>query len=137
VAALALVGLLLTTAGAVAHNYVLPHGRVAFAAASRYVLDEWRPGDAVRSNAWEQGYYFRHLGDKAARGADQAGRLWLVIEAATAEDREAVLCAMTPAGWEAVRRREFYRATVVLLQPGNQKADVGRQNELACAPSDF
>ncbi len=116
-AALALVVLLLTTVGTVGYNYAFPHGRVAFAAASHYVLAEWRPGDAVRSNAWECGYYFRRLGDESTHGTSQPGRLWLLIVAVDPEDREAVLGALAPPGWERTRRREFYRTTVVLLQP--------------------
>jgi len=122
-AAAGLVGLLLAAAGTVAYNTAFPYGRPDVAAASRYVLAERRPGDVVRGNAWEDNYYFRHLGSgfiaEGTSSSAPVGRLWLVVIAATPQEREGTLRDLAPDGWEWVRRREFYRTTVLLVQaPG-------------------
>src|SRR5207253_903087 len=49
-AAAAGVGLALTAAGPVVHHMVAPGARPEIAAASRYVLDDRRPGDVVWGN---------------------------------------------------------------------------------------
>jgi hypothetical protein len=120
-AALGLAGVALTAAGTVVVNTAFPAGRPAIATASRFVLAERRPGDVIRGNGWEQRYYFRRLGSTYLGATDPAAlsarRLWLVIIAAAPEDREAMVAALAPAGWESVQRREFYRTTVVLLLP--------------------
>src|SRR5262249_30139527 len=45
------------------------------------------------------------------------GRLWLVVIAATPQDREAALRSMAPAGWAWLERREDYPTSGLLLQP--------------------
>ena len=55
--------------------------------------------------------------------APPAGRVWLVVTAATRESREATWPGMAPAGWEPRRRREFYRTTVLLLRPPDHVAE--------------
>jgi hypothetical protein len=111
----------LAAAAMVVYNLAVPSGRADNAAAARCVLAERRPGDVVAGNAWEHRYYFRHLGqgftDESHPAPPRSGRLWLVVTAAKPRDREEMLRGLAPAGWEAVRRREFYRTTVLLLRP--------------------
>jgi hypothetical protein len=115
------VALLLVPVGTAVYNTAFPYGRAEVAAASRFVLAERRPGDAVWGNSWEQIYYFRHLGEDFIPAGQSPVRpplrLWLVVTAATLQDREVMLHATAPDGWEWVRRREFYRTSVLLLQP--------------------
>jgi len=136
-----LVVLVLVAAGTSVANLVFPSGRPAMGAASRYVLAQRRPGDLVLGNSWEQMYYFRHLGhDFIPAGpvpAPRAGRLWLVITAATRADREAFLRGLPPDAWEPMQRREFYRTTVVLLQPERHETADRRRHDPTAAPSDF
>jgi hypothetical protein len=120
-AAVGLAGLVLTAVGTVAYNTAFPYGRPANVATSRYVLAERRPDEIVWSNAWEHSYYFRHLGSdfipQWAAPSRLGGPLWLVVVAATAREREEAIGRMAPAGWRPARRREFYRTTVLLLEP--------------------
>jgi hypothetical protein len=132
-AAAGLIGLLLAAAGTVSYNTAFPYGRPDIAAAARYVLAERRPGDIVRGNAWEESYYFRHLGAKFFQerlaSAGPFDREWLVVIAATSQDREGTLRSLVPDGWEQVQRREFYRTTVVLVQAPGATAQAGRGTE--------
>jgi hypothetical protein len=114
--------LVVAIVGTVAHNTVFPSGRADNAAASRYVLAQWRPGDVVWGSSWEHQYYFRHLGATFVPAGshptlNSVSRLWLVIIAATPEERAADLRRMTPMGWQPAERRDLYRTTVLLLQP--------------------
>jgi hypothetical protein len=130
-AAAALVLTVFAAVGTVAYNTAFPYGRADTAAASRYVLARLRPGDVVRGSAWEDSYYFRHLREEfvpEGRSLTRpAARLWLVVTAATAPDRDETIRDLAPAGWECLRRREFYRTTVVLLRPGPGTTNGGQR----------
>jgi hypothetical protein len=132
-AAAALAVLVLAAPGTVGYNTVFPYGRADTAAASHYVLARLRPGDTVKGSAWEDAYYFRHMREQfipeGEAVAPPPGRLWLVVTAATARGREEAMRDFAPAGWECVRRREFYRTTVVLLRRpgGTETTSEGRR----------
>jgi hypothetical protein len=119
-AAAALVVTLLVGAGAACYGTAAPAGRPAVANASKYVLARRQPGDIIMGNAWENEYYFRRFPQEFIPGTTLPrlpdGRLWLVIIAATAPDRDNLLRVLAPPGWECVQRRDFYRTTVALLR---------------------
>jgi hypothetical protein len=124
-AAAALVLVVLAALGTVGKNTAFPTGRADTAGASRYVLAGLRPGDLIKGTSWEDSYYYRHQREEfIPEGCPMklpGGRLWLVVTAATARDREETVHGLAPAGWECAGRREFYRTTVVLLRrpPGH------------------
>jgi hypothetical protein len=132
-AAVALAVAVLVSVGTVGYNTAFPYGRADTASASRYIFARLRPGDAVKGSAWEDSYYFRQLREQfipeGRATAPPPGRLWLVVTAATAQGREEAMREVAPAGWECVRRREFYRTTVLLLRRpgGTETTSEGRR----------
>ncbi len=124
---------MLVAAGTTVTNLAFPFGRPQLSQAADYVLARRQPGDLVLGNSWEQMYYFRQLGtDFIPKGpvpAPRASRLWLVITGATVAERETYVRDLTPAAWDPVQRRDFYRTTVLALEP--------RQLEAPAAISDL
>lgn len=128
-AAVPLVLVLLAPLGLAAVNAAFPGGRADNAGATAYVLAERRPGDVIAGNAWEHVYYFRHLGaafvpDRRVEGVP-AGRLWVVVSGLPPAGREEKMRWLAPGGWQVVRRREFAKTTVFLLQPPHSQAPAG------------
>ncbi len=120
-AAAALVVLLLAGVPTVARNVSYPYGRPDNGSASRWVLADYRPGDVVTGNSMEHDYYFRSLGTAYVHGRLEpdasARRLWVVVVAVERQNRDALWPALAPDGWQLRERRDFYRATVLLLEP--------------------
>ncbi len=80
-----------------------------------------QPEDAVVAGHWEYDYYFRRLGT-AYHPLDQwpqlklsEARLWLVITAHSAPERDAIIEALRQPHWQVAVRRDFVRTTAVLL----------------------
>jgi hypothetical protein len=112
---------LLAPMGLSLYRTAVPWARADTAGASAYVLAQRQPEDAVVAGHWEYDYYFRRLGT-AYHPLDQwpqlklsEVRLWLVITAHSAPERDALIEALRQPQWQVARRRDFVHTTAVLL----------------------
>jgi hypothetical protein len=119
-----LVVLLLTPVGQAGFRLFVQSGRSDCARAAEYVAAYRQPDEVVTSPAWEARYYFRRLGTSYQSPEDlhpeSHERFWLIAVAATADDRQHLAEVFTSANWRVVRRRDFTRTTVYLLEQSQQ-----------------
>jgi hypothetical protein len=119
-----LLALLLTPAGQVVFRLFVQSGRSDCARAAEYVAAYRQPDEVVTSPAWEARYYFRRLGTSYQSPEDlhpeSHERFWLIAVAATVDDRQHLAEVFTSANWHVVRRRDFTRTTVYLLEQGKK-----------------
>jgi hypothetical protein len=123
-----LAAIVLAPVAAAAVHVAVPWQRADCGSAADFVQQRRLSEDPVIANHWEYRYYFRELGaaftpleEFTPRGRS---RLWLVVTASTSADRDACLAAYTSKPWRVLQRKEFFRTTVVLVEP---RVDVGRR----------
>jgi uncharacterized membrane protein len=110
------------------YTVAVPWKRADSAGASAFVLAHRQPGDFITANHWEFEYYFRNLGPvfspdlESSSTCAAAGqhRLWLVLEAATPEERTRLSNAVISQGWHVDDEHEFQNASVFLLSRTGQ-----------------
>jgi hypothetical protein len=111
----------LAPVAAAAVHVAVPWQRADCGSAAAFVQQYRRSGDQVVANHWEYRYYFRNLGTEFTPLEEftprSPNRLWLVVTASTPADRDACLAAYTLTPWRVLERQEFFRTTVVLVEP--------------------
>ncbi|HWB58124.1 MAG TPA: glycosyltransferase family 39 protein [Chthoniobacteraceae bacterium] len=108
----------------------VPWKRADTKGASAYVFAHMQAGDAITTNSYEYEYYFRKvpsftpdIANATQFPTDNSSprRLWMVLNAATADDRNKIANLVLSRGWHAEDEHEFQNASVYLLssKPGN------------------
>lgn len=119
-AAATLAVLLLVPVARAGYQAVVPWQRADCASAAAHVLAHRRGDEPVTANHWEYLYYFRDLGRRFSPietwQPPTAGRAWVVVTGARDIDREPCLALFAAPGWRTLDRREFDRATVLLVE---------------------
>jgi hypothetical protein len=120
-AAWGMAAILLAPIVASAVHVAVPWQRADCGSAADFVQQHRQGGDQVVANHWEYRYYFRNLGTEFTPLEEftsrSPNRLWLVVTASTSADRDACLAAYTSTPWRVLERQEFFRTTVVLVEP--------------------
>jgi hypothetical protein len=102
------------------YQTVVPWQRADCASAAAHVVAHRQPDEAVTANHWEYLYYFRHLGPRFTPietwQPPTAGRAWVVVTGAREVDRAPCLSLFAAPVWQTLERREFDRATVLLVE---------------------
>ena len=117
---LLLAAALVLPAARAAVKLVTPWPRADQEGAAAWIAARRRNGEPVRGNQWEHELLFRRLGplyDDVARLPAPAGRLFVVVTSARADEREVSLSRLLEAGWRVAERAELERNTVALLVP--------------------
>jgi hypothetical protein len=124
-----LIVLLVTPLGQALYRLAIQSGRSDCAGASQYVLSQRRPAEIVASDAWEARYYFRGIGPDYQGTNDHwpvsPNRLWLVAVSADAKERRQIAEKYAEENWRVVKRAEYTRTTVYLMEHASKPASAG------------